>query len=186
MASAADALRAEEVKRTRDVLRIGWLVAVGVAAAVLLSPGNPTIRNVLLVILALGIVGSAWMHAQLAQPQNYSPSRMNLLALAALACGQLGILYVGVFSAAPIMVALGLYFFCRTESKTSAVLTYVIAALRRPAPAHGAGPGAGDRAAGAAAGRALRGARRPRALGAAGLAAGAARGHPRHHHPRHP
>ncbi len=128
MASAADALRAEEVKRTRDVLRIGWLVAGGVAAAVLLSPGNPTIRNALLVALAVGVVGSVWMHAQLANAQAYKPSRMNLLALAALACGQLGILYVGVFSAAPIMVALGLYFFCRTESKTSAIATYVIAA----------------------------------------------------------
>ena len=85
MASAADALRAEEVKRTRDVLRIGWIVAGGVAGAVLLSPGNPTIRNALLVVLAIGIVGSVWMHAQLAQPQSYSPSRMNLLALAALA-----------------------------------------------------------------------------------------------------
>ncbi len=128
MTSAADALRAEEVKRTRDVLRIGWLVAAGVALAVIASPGNPVLRNILLAVLGGGIVGSVWMHAHLADPLNYRPSRMNLLALAALACSQLGILYVGVFSAAPIMVALGLYFFCRTESMTSAVATYVIAA----------------------------------------------------------
>jgi serine/threonine-protein kinase len=68
------------------------------------------------------------MHAQLANPARYSPWRMNLLAIAALACGQLGILYVGAFSAAPIMVALGLYFFCRTESLPSAITIYVIAA----------------------------------------------------------
>jgi len=128
MTSAADALRAEEVKRTRDVLQIGWMVAVGVALAVVVSPGNPNIRFVLLCTLAVGIVGSVWMHRQLAVAENYSPARMNLLAFAALLCGQLGILYVGVFSAAPIMVTLGLYFFCRTESMTSAVATYAIAA----------------------------------------------------------
>jgi hypothetical protein len=43
-------------------------------------------------------------------------------------CGQLGILYVGAFSAAPVMVALGLYFFCRTESTASAIAIYAIAA----------------------------------------------------------
>jgi serine/threonine-protein kinase len=53
---------------------------------------------------------------------------MNVVAVFAVVCGQLGILYVGVFSAAPIMVALGLYFFCRTESLTSAITIYVIAA----------------------------------------------------------
>src|SRR5690606_29207338 len=71
---------------------------------------------------------SVWMHAQLAVPSRYSTTKMNLLAVAALACGQLGILYVGAFSAAPCMVALGLYFFCRTESFASAVVIYVLAA----------------------------------------------------------
>ena len=43
-------------------------------------------------------------------------------------CGHLGILYVGAFSAAPLMVALGLYFFCRTEHLPSAIAIYAIAA----------------------------------------------------------
>src|ERR1051325_11594937 len=53
---------------------------------------------------------------------------MHLLALTGIVCGQLGILYVGAFSAAPVMVALGLYFFCRTESTASAIAIYAIAA----------------------------------------------------------
>jgi serine/threonine-protein kinase len=128
MNSAADALRSEEAKRTRDVLRFAWVVAAGVAGAILLSPGNPTIRNALLAMLALGAAGSMYMYTQLKDPANYSPGRMGVLALVALVTGQLGILYVGVFSAAPVMVALGLYYFCRTESRTSAILTYAIAA----------------------------------------------------------
>ena len=53
-------------------------------------------------------------------------------------------------------------------------------ALRRPAPARGAGPRAGDRAARAAARRAVRRARRQGAQGAAPLAARAARRDGRH------
>jgi len=128
MTNAADALRAEEVNRTRDLLRIGWLVAVGVAATVLLTPGNSHIATALLVALAAAAGGSIWLHAQLADPNRYSPARMNVLALLAIICGQLGILYVGAFTAAPIVVALGLYFFCRTESRASAIAIYVLAA----------------------------------------------------------
>ena len=105
LANAADALRLEEVKRTREILRIGWIVALGAAVAVLIAPGDPQIRKALLAALGSGVVGSAWMHLQLANPQRFSPARMNLLAAIAVICGQLGILYVGAFSAAPLMVA---------------------------------------------------------------------------------
>lgn len=128
LANAADALRLEEVKRTRELLRIGWIIALGAAVAVLIAPGDPQIRKALLAALSIGVVGSAWMHLQLANPQRFSPARMNLLAAIAVICGQLGILYVGAFSAAPLMVALGLYFFCRTESLGSAVAIFVLAA----------------------------------------------------------
>jgi eukaryotic-like serine/threonine-protein kinase len=128
MASASDALRAEEVKRTRAVLRVGWVVAVGVAAAVLIAPGDRRIGYALLATLGVAVAGSIWTYRELETPSRYRPWKMNSLALAAVACGQLGILYVGAFSAAPIMVALGLYFFCRTESLTSAIAIYALAA----------------------------------------------------------
>jgi eukaryotic-like serine/threonine-protein kinase len=128
LANAADALRLEEVKRTREILRIGWVIALGAAAAAMIAPGEPRIRNALLGALGVGVVGSVWMHLQLANPQRYAATRMNLLAVIAVICGQLGILYVGAFSAAPIIVALGLYFFCRTESLASAIAIYVLAA----------------------------------------------------------
>ena len=61
-----------------------------------------------------------------------------------------------------------------------------LAAVRRAAPADGAGPGAGGRAEGAAAGRAVRRAGRQGAQGAARLAAPAARRGARDHAVRHP
>ena len=61
-----------------------------------------------------------------------------------------------------------------------------VAAVRRPAPAHGAGPGARRRAQGAAARRAVRRPRRQGPQGAARLAAPAARRGPRDDRVRHP
>jgi len=128
LASPADALRVEEVRRTRAFLRVGWMIAVGVAVALPILPGDRRIALGLFVALVTGVIGSVWMYDQLRDPARYRPARMNLLALAGVVCGQLGILYVGAFSAAPLMVALGLYFFCRTEHTASAVAIYAIAA----------------------------------------------------------
>ena len=61
-----------------------------------------------------------------------------------------------------------------------------VAALGRPAPAHGAGPRARGRAEGAAARRAVRRAGRQGPRRAARVAAAAARRGPRHHRARHP
>jgi eukaryotic-like serine/threonine-protein kinase len=128
LASPSDALRVEEVRRTRAFLRIGWIIAVGVAIALPIVPGDRRIAWALAAALAVGVTGSAWMYRALRDPAAYRPARMNLLALAGIVCGQLGILYVGAFSAAPVMVLLGLYFFCRTESTASASAIYAIAA----------------------------------------------------------
>jgi eukaryotic-like serine/threonine-protein kinase len=123
-----DALRIEEIRRTRTVLRIGWIVAIVVAVSVAIAPGDRRIELALLAALGVAVAGSVWMYARLATPSNYSTASMNVLAIAAVLCGQLGICYVGAFSAAPTMVALGLYFFCRTESLPSAIAIYVLAA----------------------------------------------------------
>jgi serine/threonine-protein kinase len=128
LVSAADALHVEEVRRTRAFLRVGWMIAVGVVIALPLVPGDRRIALALLAALAVGVIDSVWMYDQLRDPARYRPARMNLLAIAGIVCGQLGIFYVGAFSAAPLMVALGLYFFCRTESTASAIAIYAIAA----------------------------------------------------------
>ena len=126
--SPAEALRAEEVKRTRELLRVGWLIAVGIFIAIPIVPGDRRIGIALAVAVAIGVAGSAWLHRDLGDPGRYDLRKLNLLAIAGIAAGQLGILYVGAFSAAPLMVALGVYFFCRTENTRSAIAIYALAA----------------------------------------------------------
>jgi len=128
LTSAADALRDEEVERTRMFLRLGWIVAGGAVLGVLAVPGDRRIAAALLTSLALAVLGSLWIDRELRARARTNVARLDVLALAAIVCGQLGILYVGVFSAAPLVVALGVFFFCRTEHVTSAVAVYVLAA----------------------------------------------------------
>jgi tRNA A-37 threonylcarbamoyl transferase component Bud32 len=127
MSNAASALHADEVKRTRALLRVGWVVAAVAAIAIVLTPGNAQLGMVLLATLAACVAGSAWLYAWLREAE-HSTWQMNALALACVIAAALGILYVGVFSAAPTMLGLGLYFFCRSESRASAIAIYAIGA----------------------------------------------------------
>jgi len=126
--SPVEALHAEEIRRTRGFLRIGWVFAAFVLAVLPFLPGDRRIAVALSVMLGLGLVDSGLMYERLRDPARHDSARMNVLAVIAVACGQLGILYTGAFSAAPLVVALGLYFFCRTENIASAVAIYVLAA----------------------------------------------------------
>ena len=133
LTSAAAALHDEEVERTRTYLRAAWAVAAGTAVAVAVVPGEPRLARAILAILAVGVAGSVGLYRELRSPSRYHPGRLGVLAFAAIACGQLGILYVGVFSAAPLVVGLGVFFFCRTEDRGSAIAVYLTAALAHAA-----------------------------------------------------
>ena len=135
LTTAADALRGEEIDRTRAFIRLGWFVSVAIAAATLVLPGDLQIRNALLATLGVAVLASVWAYGKLADRAHYQVRIMHVVALASIVCGLLGILYVGVFSAAPIIVALGLYFFCRTESLPTAIGVYLLAALSHAAVA---------------------------------------------------
>jgi len=126
--SAADALRDEEVERTRTFLRMGWGVALGVALGVVVVPGDRRIATALLASLALTVLGSVWIYRELRASARTNVHRIDALAFAVIVCSQLGILYVGVFSAAPLVVAFGVLLFCRTEYRASAVGVYALAA----------------------------------------------------------
>ena len=125
---AADALHDEEVERTRTFLRLGWLAAAGTAIAIVVVPGDLRIATALLAGLALAVLGSLSIYRELRTSARYSMRRLDALAVTAIVCGQLGILYVGTFSAAPLIVALGVLLFCRTEHLPSAVTVYLLAA----------------------------------------------------------
>ncbi len=128
LTTATDALRTEEVERTRAFLRMGWGLGIGVFVLALAIPGDRRIATALLSLVGIGMLASVWLYAELSDPNRFDARKLSALALWCVLCGQLGILYVGQFSAAPLFTVLGLYFFCRTESIAAATAIYVLAA----------------------------------------------------------
>ncbi|HEV7555100.1 MAG TPA: hypothetical protein VGO00_06600, partial [Kofleriaceae bacterium] len=128
LTTAADALRDEEVERTRAFLQTGWVVALGVVAMTLAVPGDRRIAEALIAVVGVGVVASVVLHRKLRDPLHFDRRELGTLAVVCVLGGQLGILYVGYFSAAPAVTVLGIYFFCRTESSAAAVALYAVAA----------------------------------------------------------
>jgi hypothetical protein len=128
LTTAADALRDEELDRTRGFIRVGWAVAVGAIAASLALPGDPQIRLALVISIATTAAISVIAYRQLRDTSGLRSPLMAVLALSCAACGCLAVLYAGYFAGPPLMISLGIYFFCRTERRGIAIATYVIAA----------------------------------------------------------
>ncbi|MEO7095107.1 MAG: serine/threonine-protein kinase, partial [Polyangiales bacterium] len=128
LTTAVDALRDEELERTRRFVRIGWLVAAFAIAVVLRLPGDPLVQRALIGAIATTALGSIVVERLLARAAPVRGALMTGLALMCVACGSLAILYTGVFGGAPLMMVLGIYFFCRTERRSAAILVYIVAA----------------------------------------------------------
>lgn len=95
--SPADALRDEEIARTRTFIKLGWIAALGAIAMMYAVPGNRQIALALLAVLGVTVLGSIATYLQLRTPARYDARQLNILAFAAIVCVQLGILYTGAF-----------------------------------------------------------------------------------------
>jgi len=126
MTTAADALRDEELDRTRGFIRVGWAIAVGAILATLALPGDPRIGRPLVVAIAATAVLSGIVYRRLTVATALRSPLMTLLALACSGCGVLAMLYSGYFGGAPLMLALGVYFFGRTERRGAAIAIFVL------------------------------------------------------------
>src|SRR3954470_19831829 len=91
LTSPADALRDEEIERTRTFLRMGWIVAAAVVVAVMFVPGDHRIGGALVASIALAVLGSVWIYHELRASVTTNVRRLDLLAIAVILCSQLGV-----------------------------------------------------------------------------------------------
>ena len=128
LTTAADALRDEELERTRGFIRIGWAIAAGASLAALVLPGDPHLARILVAAIVATAALSAVVYRRLTEPAALRSPLMTVLALACTGCGVLAMLYSGYFAGAPLMMALGVYFFCRTEQRAVAYTIFGVVA----------------------------------------------------------
>ena len=114
--TAVAAMRDEEIERTRLFIRMGWVLSVAVIGTVPFV-GAPFAMSVALVAgLVVGMIVSFILHQQFADPVRYTERALVTLAVICVINGHLGVMYYGTFTAAALMIMVGIHFVARTEA----------------------------------------------------------------------
>lgn len=126
--SPLEALHLEEGARTRVFALFCVILDVLGLIGIPLLGGNEVVRNVLMAQLSANLVCALWLVHHLRDPSRFSQGVVLPMAMLAMVTGYTAILYWGVFSAAPAMIVIGLYFFSRSQSLAAALVVYSMAA----------------------------------------------------------
>jgi eukaryotic-like serine/threonine-protein kinase len=136
LTTAADAMRNEEIDRTRLFIRMGWAISVAAIAITPLLEAPRAMSIAFVAAMTLGIVVSAWYHRAFADPRRYTARAMMTLAVMCLVNAHVAVLYFGTFTVTPLIVVIGIHFVARTEAEraarwilATAIALYALAAL---------------------------------------------------------
>jgi serine/threonine-protein kinase len=120
LTTAADAMRDEEIVRTRLFIRMGWAISVGAIASVPLLHAPRAMSIAFVAALTIGIVVSLWFHHAFADPARYTERALVVLAVMCLVNAHVAVLYFGAFTVTPVIVVIGIHFVARTEAERAA------------------------------------------------------------------
>jgi hypothetical protein len=126
LTTAADAMRNEEVERTRLFIRMGWAISVATIATVPLLRAPRAMSIAFIAAMTFGIVVSGWFHRAFADPQRYSARSLVTLAVVCLVNAHVAVLYYGTFTVTPLIVVIGIHFVARTEAERAARWIFAI------------------------------------------------------------
>jgi serine/threonine-protein kinase len=113
--SPAEAMRHEEIARTRLFIAMGWLISVIAAIAVAFVHAPPVLSILLVGGLGIGVVLSVFTYRRLADPANFTERELLRLGLICVVNGHIAVTFFGVYSAAPVVIGVGIHFVSRTE-----------------------------------------------------------------------
>ena len=127
--SPAEALLLEEIARLRVYALFSLVMYVVALVGLPLLGGDRHLKQALLALLVLDVLAAGYVVRSLGEPGRYRPRVILALAVLATVTGYTVILYWGINSAAPATVALGLYFFSRSQSAGAAWFIYGLCAV---------------------------------------------------------
>ncbi len=126
--SPLEALRMDEIFRTRRFAYIALSIACGGALAFPFLPGDPTYTYVVYAALVTAVVGVSWLIYLTGDPARYRGKRVAAGWFAPALCVTVVVPYFGVFSPSPILLILGTYFICLGQSLPLALAVYLACA----------------------------------------------------------
>jgi len=128
-ASPADAMMLEEVARSRFFLAMAAMLASAFLVSLAILGGNPTLKLVLAGTIVVVLISATVLYLQIRDPLKYSPIKMSVVALITAVSAYHGVFFWGVFSPAPALIVLGIYFISRSEGLRGALLVYLTCAF---------------------------------------------------------
>jgi len=113
--TVADAMRDEEVTRTRLFIRVGWLASLGGIGALPFVDSGRAVTIAFVAALVLGMVVSFGYHQAFRDPRKYTDRAMFVLGVMSTINTHVAILFFGAFTLAPLLIVIGLHFIGRSE-----------------------------------------------------------------------
>lgn len=127
--SAATALAQDELLRSRLLGKIGVSFSLLVLAAVPFLGGDPIARVILIAAAVCVLVTNLWLIHLSGDPSRFRPLPLAIIWHTAALAIAAGIVYFGVFSAAPIAAGLGIYLATIGGDRSRAPITYGLFAV---------------------------------------------------------
>jgi len=126
--SPVEALERDEMLRTRRFAMIGMAISIIGGSGVFVLPGDPTATLILLASIGMALVALGWLVTRTSDPAKFRHSSSSWVILVPAITVTTALPYYGVYSPAPIILVLGIYFIGLGKSALMAFLVYAIAA----------------------------------------------------------
>ena len=128
-ATPLEAMKLEELERTRAFARLAIAIGVGATIAVALARGDATAKLIFGAGVALFLVLVGWMLWRLRDPANHSPQTLLVAGVGGVIAVLGGAVYWGVSSPTAAVMLFAIYFFSLGESLTAGVALYLLGAI---------------------------------------------------------
>ena len=127
--SPVEAMRQDEVTRTRIFLKVALATVVAGVIVALITGGDPIAFRILCVSCGVNAIGAIWMLSLTRDVQTYTPRKAILPALI-IAFGAFGgVYYWGVASPVAAMLTYGIYFFSLGINARIVTAMYILVAI---------------------------------------------------------
>jgi len=122
-------MRSEEVERARAFYRLTAIMVLVAAAFMPIVPGPRPVRAVAMAICFVAVGANVYALRLLRDEQRYTARFVTFMGVLLGITGELALFYFGLFTAAVMVLPLGVYFFGLAESRTAARVTFWTGAL---------------------------------------------------------
>ncbi len=127
--SPVEAMKLDEVARTRVFLKVCLVTCASGIAIALLSGGDPVARNIVIIGSLGASLGALWMLWLTRTPELYTGSSLMLPGLAIIFGSMAGVYYWGVASPVAALLVYGIYFFSLGSNRRVTFAMYLIVAV---------------------------------------------------------